>query len=349
MKLFIYSNPSESLRLLEKSIRNYGEANDIECYFKLIEPSALTDQTFFSDEDHYEIENSDAIVTWGTWGSVHPARQWSPGNCKNQNNKQGFKDSVNRFASALAVGYNIPHLVSETATLSRLRLNYVSASRLKSVNPVYYRLGINHWTYAKTTWPKPQNNLSRLKKFETEFQQNYQNGFAFNRHRWKNDRTEHGTIFILPGLEQDPTSTLPPGSWVRKSVEKIRKITNRAIVVKPHPLSSTNYKKILDQHQDIRILESTDKIKDFLEHMYCAVVDNSTSVFELVDAGIPVFCSKVNFAQGLGNTDLDNIENITYASKKKYQSWANQMSYTEYSIHEWNNGEILPVIKSLIK
>jgi hypothetical protein len=89
--------------------------------------------------------------------------------------------------------------------------------------------------------------------------------------------------------------------------------------------------------------------KDLINKMYCAVVDSSTSVFELITLGIPVFCTEHSFAAPLGNTNLNNIDDIFYPSDQQYQKWLQQMSYTEFSVEEWNHGEILPYIKQLIK
>lgn len=349
MKLFIYANSSASLQLLQKNIEKNGSQHDIECYYRELTPNGLADQTFLLDQDHYELETSDAIITWGTWGSSHSTRQWYPGNCYNSNNKQGYKDSVNRLATRLAAGYNIPHLVSETATLSRLRMNYLDARKLKSVNPVYYRLGRSHWTYKKATWPVIQKNkASKLEKFAEEFRSEYGFDLNFKNHKWRNQKKDHSKIFILPGLEHDPTSTEPPEQWVTKSIDKIRKITDRTIVVKPHPLTEIKYRKIINGYKNVDLLTEPTKIKNLAAKMYCAVVDNSTSVFELLDLGIPVFCSVENFAADFGNTNLDNIEKINYASKRKYHNWAQRMSCTEFSVHEWNSADIFEYIRYLV-
>ena len=63
--------------------------------------------------------------------------------------------------------------------------------------------------------------------------------------------------------------------------------------------------------------------------MYCAVIDNSTSIFELIDAGIPTFCSEMNFGSELLNTDVENICDPYLASKKEVMRWTNRMSCTE--------------------
>lgn len=349
MKIFIYANSSTGLQLLNKNILKNGSQFGIDCYYKKLQPSGLSDQIFLDDKDHYELENSDAILTWGTWGSTHKSRQWYPDNAHGTNNKQGYKDSVNRFAEKLAIGYNIPHLVSETATLSRIRMNYVDAVKLKAINPVYYRLAASHWTYGKAKWPIINNNkAARLGKFVNEFQNLYGIDINFKKHQWNNHTESSGKIFMFPGLEQDPTSTEPPAQWVQNTIKKIRKVTDRTIIIKPHPLSSIDYQQIVDGYRNVNLLTVPAQIKKLIPEMYCAVVDNSTSVFELLDLGIPVFSSHNNFAADLGNTDIDNIEKINYASERKYYNWAQRMSCTEFSIHEWNSPDIFEYIRYLI-
>jgi len=187
-----------------------------------------------------------------------------------------------------------------------------------------------------------------LAKFTNEFRNLYEVNLNFKNHRWRNQKRDYGKIFILPGLEQDPTSSEPPEQWVVKAVKKIRQQTDRPIVIKPHPLSEIKYRKIVDECKNIEILNEPEKIKNLVTKMYCAVVDNSTSVFELLDFGIPVFCSGDSFAAELGNTNLDNIEKIIYANDKKYHNWAQRMSCTEFSVHEWNNTDIFQYIRYLV-
>ena len=84
------------------------------------------------------------------------------------------------------------------------------------------------------------------------------------------------------------------------------------------------------------------------KNMYCAVVDSSTSVFELLDIGIPVFCTEHSFAAPFGNTDLSRIDKPVLKDKKFYSQWVKQMCYTEFSLGEYTEGQIFKYIRKLL-
>ena len=72
-------------------------------------------------------------------------------------------------------------------------------------------------------------------------------------------------------------------------------------------------------------------LKNLKERLYCAVLDNSTSIFELTFLGIPCFTSSANFGYKLKNNDLSKIEDIYYADKYEMKQWYNEMAHTELS------------------
>lgn len=348
MKLFIFSNPSNATAALNKSIMDVGEEYGFTGYYKRIESDLTLDNNILLDDtDYHEFETADAVVSFGTWGSRDYRRRWDP---YGDRNPQGYKEMVNKLASTLAKGSKKPHLVSETATLSRIRMNYLpDMKKFKDVAPKFYRLGLNHWTYGKTQWVQPDFSSSiRLQQFVDNFKQMYDVELDFENHQWKNRKSTSGKVYVLPGLEQDPTSTMSVDKWTYDTVLRIKENTNRRIVVKPHPLSSLDFEDMFKNITKVKVLRG-ENLRDLYSTMYCAVVDNSTSVFELVDAGIPVFCSGESFASGLLNTNLDNIDNIHYCTSSEYLSWAHQMSYTEYHLDEWAGGEILPYVRHLVE
>lgn len=293
------------------------------------------DQHMLSPKDIWHIQTSDAIALFGTWGSNNRNRVWHP---KDNVRRQAFTENINTFFTGVAKLYNKKVIVFETATLSRVRQVISGTKHWKDEQPRYYRMGLNHWTYGSGKFCKPKKD--RLSKFIQSNQQ-YENALSqqFFNHQWKNNK--NGKIVIFVGLENDPTSTMPGPEFVKKSVETIKKHTNKQICIKPHPLSKY-------RPEGYEIIDNTITIKELASQLYCAVLDNSTSIFELTFAGIPCFTTKANFGYSLGNNDLSKINDIYYKSVDEMKNWYNEMAHTEFLLTEYKDPIILEYIKELI-
>ena len=202
-------------------------------------------------------------------------------------------------------------------------------------------MGLNHWVFSKTKWCKPiKDRLEKnLKLIEDANNIKFTN--VFN-HKWKNNK--NGYVLILPGLEDDPTSSIPVAEFVAQTVHWIKQVTDRKIVVKAHPHSKLTYNDL-----DVEVLTGPSKIVDLTKDVYCAILDSSTSIFELTELGIPTITTEHSFGVGLGNTDYTKIEDLYYASKEEVLKWFEQMASTEFLLGEFNNEEfILPRIEELL-
>ena len=90
-------------------------------------------------------------------------------------------------------------------------------------------------------------------------------------------------------------------------------------------------------------------LKDLAPLLYCAVLDNSTSIFELTMLGIPCFTTSANFGYKLGNTDLSKINDIYYCDEDTMQKWWNEMCHTEFRENEFRDSMILDYIQELVE
>jgi hypothetical protein len=96
-------------------------------------------------------------------------------------------------------------------------------------------------------------------------------------------------------------------------------------------------------------MTGSSRIVDFKNDIYCAVLDSSTSIFELTELGIPTITTIHSFGSLLGNTDLTKVENLEYKSKSKVLEWFEKMASTEFLLSEFNNEKIiLPRIMELL-
>jgi len=297
----------------------------------------LSNTDSFNYKDFYDMKTCDFFLNNGTFGSEHTKRQWMP---NADNHKMAVMNHRNELVNMFAYHFNKNIIHIESATLSRMKCNYINKF-YKQIPPRFYRMGLNHWVFSKTKWCKPiEGRLEKnLELIESANHIKFTN--VFN-HKWKNNK--NGYILILPGLEDDPTSSIPVDKFVEQSVHWIKQVTDRKIVVKAHPHSKLNYNNL-----DVKVITGESKIVDMKDDIYCAVLDSSTSIFELTELGIPTITTEHSFGVGLGNTDLRKIEKLNYAKSDEVLKWYKQMASTEFLLSEFNNEEfILPRIMELL-
>lgn len=343
MKKLVTIGTSNALTQLENTLTNLGSGIYDLHSIKL----KSNDNKIIDIIDLYKINNADAVIIFGTWGSNDINRIWSPKGTKDcptaedgNQRRQAWLELLNSFIVNYCKSINKKVIVIETATLSRIRIIRDNKKHWKDVSPFYYRMALNHWTYGIGTFCKPKGS-DRLDKF-------YKCNFlalkdikpVIDNFTWRNNK--QGKILLCSGLENDPTSTKPVDDFVKDTIEELKQYTKREILVKPHPLSRFNF-------EDYNVLSKETTIKDISSEIYCAVIDNSTSIFELIHLGIPCFTSQYNFGYNLKNVDIKNIEDPYYATPEEVKSWYEEMSYTEFSFNEFSNQSIFKYIDELLE
>jgi hypothetical protein len=341
---------SNAISAIEHSIKHWGKREKLSLHRVFKYP---VNGKLLSEEDVVRIINCDAYLVDGTWGSTSPKRQKYK-TADIEKDKYGKVKDFNRFAwmeyvnlqaNRLAKKYRKPLLVTESATLSRIKCNYID-TWYKKTGPRYYRMGKNQWTYGKTKWCKPEN-FQRLNNM-LQLTQRYNPEITYidniYNHQWKNNKD--GAVLIVPGLEHDPTSSIPVSEFIKTSVEKVRKATTRKIIVKPHPHSKI---VIQDLVEDVEVVPKDVTLNSIIDKVYCGVLGESTSIFQLINLGIPCITSKYNFGVELENTNIDKIEDLYYAEPEEVLEWYKMVSYTEFTLKEFDSDTILHYIKELIQ
>lgn len=350
-RLFVVNN-SEATETLIIALQRHGQTHGLEyaCQglYEHIAGENPTPRHFdrvLTNTAIREFLASDAVVTFGTWGSTHPNRQADQIDCQ----RQASVDNLNRIFVSLAREYNKPVIVMETATLSRVRYNYLGdefKSTAKGLYPRYIRISRDHWTWNKGRWLSPLNRTeNRIKYFRKVFKSEYDIELPIFEHQWKN--VPDGCVLICAGLEHDPTSSMPVLTWIEETVRAVVANTNRPIRIRLHPLSLLNVTHLLN-HQ-ISLDRNNIRLKNAVKDVYCAILDASTSVFELVELGIPVITGDNSFGKELGNTDISKINALHYADAGAVAAWYNQMAWTEFHQTEIEIGKVLPYIRELIE
>ena len=360
---------SNAISAITLAIKQYGKKQNLSIYRIFKKPGKA-----LFENDVFNLKNCDAYLVDGTWGSTSPERQKYK-TVDIEKDKYGkiidFKrfawmEYINLQANLLAKKYNKPLLVTESATLSRVKCNYINIW-YKKTGPRYYRMGLGQWTYGKTKWCKVRgvveqksatypndyesNKWGSLQRLDSmiHLTEKINKGVKIDNiynHKWKNNKDKDGAVLIMPGLEHDPTSSIPVSEFIKTSVEKVRKATTRKILVKPHPHSKI---VIQDLVKDVEVVSKDITLNSIIDKVYCGVLGESTSIFQLINLGIPCITSQYNFGVELKNTNIDKIEDLYYATPKELLAWYKMVSYTEFTIQEFDSPLIFPYIKELIQ
>jgi len=296
---------------------------------------SLNSHPIFTMEDLHLIHNADVYCIHTTFGSNHRQRVYNPKDITYKNTKLAVKDILNNQIVDFAKFYNKKLLVMETGTLSRIRSNYTeNATPYLNHFPRYERLSLNHWNYDKGTWCKADslNKVDRLIDSCAKQPKIYKPLTNIYNHSWKNNKD--GYIMIIGGYDGDPShsySSVP--EFIASVHNAIREYSGRRVVFRPHPYSEEVHKNLLVR-LGIEVINPMIRLRDIAKDCYCAVIDNSTSVFELINLGIPCVCTPSSFAAPLGNTNINTVEDLHYADSAKVLDWYRDMSFTEFSTDE---------------
>jgi len=196
---------------------------------------------------------------------------------------------------------------------------YIHKAFEHKINPIVktriYRITKNAENYNKLIdWRKDSELNERVfkifKQQKPEIDVNY-----YRRHNGKN-------IIVLP-----PTDAMcnlyqygTTNDWIEKTINEIKKHTDRNIVVK-------------------RKEDGSKSLQTLFKNAYCIVSSQTTAVIEAILKGIPSFCENISAALPVSKTDLSQIENPHYPTNEELEDWYGSLLCCQYTIQEIHNGE----------
>lgn len=228
----------------------------------------------------------------------------------------------------------------ETALLNR---------RTDSVNS-HWRVGINGFLYREASWAKLDRN--------TEKQRLEDLGIAWD--SWKHNK-KNGHIVLALQLPGDASLRgIDIHEWAFNTIVELRRHTERAIVVRSHPLHSI---KAAPEHQQLvgRIVLSGIKDvsysngavtpwSDDLQDAYCSVTYTSGLAIDSIIAGIPtIACDPGNFASQISNKFLSDVENLKPPAVATVRAWLARLTACQWSVDEMQDGTCWQHIETAIK
>jgi hypothetical protein len=227
-------------------------------------------------------------------------------------------------------------------------------NRVTNTLNTQWRTGINGFLCQSATWPDYNQGLG---------QQRLGNLGIGGWQGWRNDPNGHILLALqLPG--DASLRGVDVNEWAFNAIKEIRKVSQRPIVVRNHPLSSgramADHESLARQvlmHNITGIKFSDGAMmpwKDDLQGAYCTVTYTSGLAIDSVLSGIPtVACDNGNFAWPFSSHYLEEIERLKLADSNTVNTWLQHLSQCQYSVEEMQSGvawsSLVEPINSILK
>ena len=163
-------------------------------------------------------------------------------------------------------------------------------------------------------------------------------------------RTTGNHILILCQRPKGFNMFTDQEAWLDKTVAKIRKHSDRPIMIRMHPGDGTRFKqieKIQKKYGTAVTISEHANIREALVNCWCTVGINSTPNVVAAIEGIPGYIEDTvhSWATGVAFTDLAQIENPPMPDRT---DWAHRIANIHWSNDEVRSGQLWAAIKNYI-
>jgi len=163
-------------------------------------------------------------------------------------------------------------------------------------------------------------------------------------------RTTGDHVLILCQRPKGFNMFLDQDTWLEKTVDKIRKHTQRPIMIRMHPGDGTRFKqieKIQKRYGTTVSISEHANIRDALVNCWCTVGINSTPNVVSAIEGIPGYVedTRRSWAADVAFTDLAQIENPPLPERTE---WAHKIANIHWSNQQVTSGQLWSSIKQYI-
>ena len=173
---------------------------------------------------------------------------------------------------------------------------------------------------------------------------------------WRKSNPEDPILFVLQPKDNWSMNELDPITWFNDVYKKLRPLTERKFIVRPHP----NHVVAMEQRMaefpsDVEVVIGQKFFKgdekkyyrfnfqEALNNCYAVVTHNSTASTDSCVRGIPTFCtSDLAICWPVANTDLLKIESPIYPDRTQ---WVHDLGYKMWTTNEIKNGTVFKRFK----
>ena len=168
---------------------------------------------------------------------------------------------------------------------------------------------------------------------------------------WRKSNQSDPIMFVLQPKDNWSMNELDPIDWFHKVYDKLRPITDRKFIVRPHPnhvVAMENRLKEFPEDVEVHIgqkyFQGDEKkyyrfhFQEAITNCHAVVTHNSTARVDSCVRGIPTFVtSDLAICWPVANTDLNNIETPKYPERTQ---WLYDLGYKLWSEKEIRDGTL---------
>ncbi len=174
---------------------------------------------------------------------------------------------------------------------------------------------------------------------------------------WRKPNKDDPILFGLQPKDNWSMNELDPIDWFNDVYKKLRPITKRKFIVRPHPNNVSNILERRKELPDDIELQYTQKnfvgdekkhyrfhFQEALNNCHAFITHNSTASVDSCVRGVPTFVtSDLALCWTVANKDLTKIESPDYPEREQ---WVNDLGYKLWSIKEIRDGTVYKRFKS---
>jgi hypothetical protein len=173
---------------------------------------------------------------------------------------------------------------------------------------------------------------------------------------WRKSDQEDPIMFVLQPKDNWSMDGLDPIEWFHGVYEKLRPITDRKFIVRPHPNHVVNIEERMSElpedvevHIGQKYFQGDEKkyyrfhFQEAISNCHAVVTHNSTAGVDSCVRGIPTFnTSDLALSWPVANKDLNNIETPEYPDRTQ---WLYDLGYKLWSEKEIRDGTVFKRFK----
>jgi len=174
---------------------------------------------------------------------------------------------------------------------------------------------------------------------------------------WRKSNQSDPIMFVLQPKDNWSMNELDPIDWFHKVYDKLRPITDRKFIVRPHPNHVVAMENRLNEFpEDVEVhigqkyFQGDEKkyyrfhFQEAITNCHAVVTHNSTASVDSCVRGIPTFVtSNLAICSPVANTDLNNIETPKYPDRTQ---WLYDLGYKLWSEKEIRDGTVFKRYKT---
>lgn len=188
------------------------------------------------------------------------------------------------------------------------------------------------------TWKVGLNGINRYANFgPTNNDDTRANQLGLNLRPWRQNG-DHILLCLQHDKSEQWKDQPALKDYVIKSVQEIRKFSNRKIIVRPHPRCPLLNLPVLDNvgYEVPRQINNTyDDFDLNFSNAWAVISYSSNPGIHAVMNGIPAFVSEQSLAYDVANKNLSTINNPSMPDR---QQWLNDYAHTEWTVEEISQG-----------